>query len=687
MKTKAFAAALILALLWVPALAEINLDSRASFNMGYTYLQDKQYYAAIENFKTSIKDPSYPLLDYSYFYIAECYFNKKHYPEAAQVYKEVSDHFKDSVLVPKALFGLAKSQAAQDDYKTATQTLRALIAQYPNNEVVPEARYRLGQYLEKLKKYEEASRVFRNLNLIHANSYFAEKALDQLDKLAKTSALAHYKAPAASVYNLGIKYFKVRNYTKAKEYFSRITKYYKRSSYYDEANLMLGRVCLRKGKTKTAEKYFKRAINQGKDAKPEAMYYLARTYSYRDKLKAAIPLLQKVVDRYPNHYIADDSLYYIGYYNKLLGNTAEAVVAFDKLINKYPNSDLYLSCIWFAGNNFYKQKDYQAAYKVFSRAIYLPPHQDSDRLMFWAGKSAEKIGNKDKAIEAFKLTIARHDHSYYGYRAREELEKYNINIKPSAIPEVADIEIEINGDTGLTASHEAKYKELMVLKMADQAAEEAEYLVKVLPPDKKEKANIAKYHAYVMKGKFAKPIYYADKKINEANLSGNLADVNPRLWRFSYPRGYWQYVNKFAKKYDVDPHLVYAVIREESRFKSRALSRSWAHGLMQVIPSTGRILSRKLGIKYSRWKMYQPRVNIEMGTYYLAQLVKRFDGNVHLALAGYNGGPVRVKRWKKKYKDFDLDEFIEDIPLYETRNYVKKVMKSFYGYKRVYSGS
>jgi soluble lytic murein transglycosylase len=145
-------------------------------------------------------------------------------------------------------------------------------------------------------------------------------------------------------------------------------------------------------------------------------------------------------------------------------------------------------------------------------------------------------------------------------------------------------------------------------------------------------------------------------------------------------------VEKYAKQYGLDPYLVYAVIREESRFKSRALSRSFAYGLMQIIPSTGRKISRDLGLRYSRWKMYNPRVNIQMGVYYLAVLIERFDGNVSLALAGYNGGPNRVNKLMKKYPEFDIDEFVEDIPLSETRNYVKKVMKSYYGYKRTYSG-
>jgi soluble lytic murein transglycosylase len=75
-----------------------------------------------------------------------------------------------------------------------------------------------------------------------------------------------------------------------------------------------------------------------------------------------------------------------------------------------------------------------------------------------------------------------------------------------------------------------------------------------------------------------------------------------------------------------------------------------------------------------------------MGTYFLSKLIKRFDGNVSFALAGYNGGPHRVEKWRKQYKGpIDIDEFVEDIPIYETRNYVKKVMKSYYGYKRTYS--
>ena len=660
--------------------------ARSAFKAGYELFGQEQYYPAIDSFKIAIIDTSYPLLDYSYFYIAKAYQKKFDFDKAIEVYQIVLKYFPNSVCIPKSLFGVAECQRFSENYEEAARNYRNFIAQFPGHESVPEARFRLGNCLENIGNNEDAARVYRNLDLIHPDSYFAEKALEQLDKLAKQSTLAVYEAPAASIYNLGVKYFKNKNYTKAKEYFTRLTKFYKKSSFYDESLLMLGRVFLRKDQTNLAITYLKKSINQNKDAKPEAMYYLARAHGYLDEQNSAINILEKLAIRYPNSHLADEALYYIGYFQAELENPDKAANAYSRLVLSYPNSSYFDEAVWHTGNMHYKNGDYLAAYEIFRQALKLPAKTSSDRLLYWAGKCAGKIGDQDEAVSIFKTTVKRFEHSYYGYRAREELGKLNVPTKPIGITPVAQIIEKISGETPETVSHQEKYLELLALKMADEAAEEATFIEAKVPMSEKDKVRIAKYHAYIMKGQFSKPIQFADKKIQEAMLSSRLDELDPRLWKFSYPRGYWSYVDKYSKMHDLDPYLVYAVIREESRFKSRALSHSWAHGLMQIIPSTGRIICRKLGISYARWKMYEPRVNIQMGVWYLADLIKRFDGNIELAVAGYNGGPGRVKRWTKKYKELDMDEFIEDIPLRETRNYVKKVMKSYYGYKRTYSG-
>ncbi|MEA3492930.1 MAG: transglycosylase SLT domain-containing protein [Candidatus Margulisiibacteriota bacterium] len=681
MRLKITLTILVIALFCTASIAQ-TLEARDAFKKGCGLLQDGKNFSAINQFKYVVKDYYYPLNDYAYFYIGEAYKNAKYPKYAIQVYRILSKHYKNSILLPKALFAIAECQSGQKDHANAISTLRELIARYPKDRAIPHARYLLGENLEKTDKHIAAARVYRNLDLFHPKSEYSEKALEQLDKLAKKSSLAGYEAPAATIYNLGTKYFNRRNYTRAKEYFSRITKYYKKSSFYDEANIMLGRTWLRKGKLKRASRYFMKAINLNKDSKPEAMYYLARTYAYMEKFKASIVTLEKIVDKYPNSHTADNALFYIGRYQLYADATKEALAAYEKLVAKYPHSPLFPDVLFKVGNNYYKKKDYKKAYQHFSRALDLPQDKVTDRLLFWVGKSAEKMGNRDKALAAYRQTIAQFDHSYYAYRAREILKT-----KPSLVPEVLGTVGTIDGESEETSYHEKKYRELLALGMGDEAAEEAEFLIEKVPLTKKDKAQIAKYHAYIMKGKFGKPIWFADKKINQAMLSGSLSELEPRLWRFSHPRGFFKYVEKYSKENGLDPYLTYAIIREESRFKSRALSRSWAHGLMQIIPSTGRRICRALGIRYSRWKMYDPRVNIRMGTYYLAQLIKRFDGNVSYAVAGYNGGPVRVQRWIKKYgKNVDIDEFVEDIPFKETRNYVKKVMKSYYGYKRTYSG-
>jgi soluble lytic murein transglycosylase-like protein/predicted negative regulator of RcsB-dependent stress response len=679
-------AAIFMFAVWSTTLYAATLETRDFFKQGYDQLQAKEYYPAIESFKVTIQNHTYPLLDYAYFYIAEAYQQSGNPSSAKLVYEMVVNYFKDSLLLPTAMYNLALVEEQLGESETSSLTLRTLITRFPANEIIPEARFLLGNVLEKRGEYEAAARVYRNLDLLHPHSDLAEKALERLDLLAKRSPLPVYEAPAATLFNLGIKYFQASQYKKAKDYFSRVTRQYPKSTLYANSVLMLGRIELRAGRLNKAVKYFNQCIALNKESKSEAMYYLALTYGYLESPRAAIKMLETLVATYPNSHSADDALNQIGRYYHQLGELDNSLKALTRLVDNYPDSDLFADTLWLIGNTYYKQGNYQAAYQTYERALKLPADKVSDRLLFWAGKSAEKVGDRDKAIAALKATINRYDHSYYGYRAREELKKFGIEVKVSSLPNVPDEIISFNDNSADTAWHERKYRELLALGLGDEAAAEADLIEEKVPKSQQPVANLAKYHAYVMKGKYIKPINFANKKIEEATVAGQIGTIDPRLWRLSYPRGYWQYVEKYAEEYRLDPMLVYAVIREESRFKTDALSRSRAHGLMQVMPGTGRLIAKDLGLNYSRRKMYTPQYNVNMGTYYLSGLIKQFNGNIPLALAGYNGGPNRVARWLKKYADFDLDEFVEDIPISETRNYVKKVMKSYYGYKRTYSG-
>ncbi|MBO89011.1 MAG: lytic murein transglycosylase [Rickettsiales bacterium] len=141
-----------------------------------------------------------------------------------------------------------------------------------------------------------------------------------------------------------------------------------------------------------------------------------------------------------------------------------------------------------------------------------------------------------------------------------------------------------------------------------------------------------------------------------------------------------------------DQAFVQAVIRQESAFDPKAISRAGARGLMQLMPGTAIRIARKLNISYSRVRLTRdPGYNVKIGRAYLHQMLEEYNGSPVLALAAYNAGPARVNRWRKKFGDPNRSaehtiDWIESIPFYETRNYVQRVLENFTVYRGRGSG-
>lgn len=187
-------------------------------------------------------------------------------------------------------------------------------------------------------------------------------------------------------------------------------------------------------------------------------------------------------------------------------------------------------------------------------------------------------------------------------------------------------------------------------------------------------------------------ILYFCAKFYELGEFGQLVRLSYKLPEsdekrfYRYPLAYWETIEKLSKRYHVDPHLVLAVIREESRFDAGAKSPAGALGLMQLMPATAKRFDRTLGVGIRRTNdIFQVSKNLHIGIYYLGLLVREF-GSYTRAVAAYNAGEEAVRRWQKKggYQSFDV--FVEDIPYFETKKYVQRVMTSFYEYKRYAAG-
>lgn len=149
------------------------------------------------------------------------------------------------------------------------------------------------------------------------------------------------------------------------------------------------------------------------------------------------------------------------------------------------------------------------------------------------------------------------------------------------------------------------------------------------------------------------------------------------------PEAYASEVARVARKYGLDPDLLFAVMRVESVFQRRIISHAGAIGLMQIMPRTGRLIADKLGLQdTSAVDLLDPRFNLELSGWYLSSLIERMDGRLPLAIASYNGGPHNVRRWIDQYgQHVPLDAFLERIPFTETKRYVRRVLGYYGKYK------
>ena len=150
-----------------------------------------------------------------------------------------------------------------------------------------------------------------------------------------------------------------------------------------------------------------------------------------------------------------------------------------------------------------------------------------------------------------------------------------------------------------------------------------------------------------------------------------------------FPNKYNEIITEKSRKYNIEKHIVASVINIESRYDKKAVSHVGAIGLMQILPSTAEEIALKLGDDYEQIDLFDEETNIEYGCFYLRYLLDLFDGNIINALASYNWGLNNVKKW---IKDGNVDESftITNIPVKETKNYIKKFKSNSFVYNFIY---
>ncbi|OWZ83315.1 lytic transglycosylase domain-containing protein [Natranaerobius trueperi] len=164
--------------------------------------------------------------------------------------------------------------------------------------------------------------------------------------------------------------------------------------------------------------------------------------------------------------------------------------------------------------------------------------------------------------------------------------------------------------------------------------------------------------------------------------------VIPKLWEMFYPLHYEQEIYHVSEKHDIDPYLLFSIIKVESKFDSKAVSNSGALGLMQIMPSTGAWAANEISIESFEYDdLLEHKTNLEIGAWYFDYLKNEFNDDLVKTLAAYNAGQGKVREWIETNVWDGTTEDIESIPYGETRSYIERVLLNYKRYEDIYSES
>jgi soluble lytic murein transglycosylase len=357
------------------------------------------------------------------------------------------------------------------------------------------------------------------------------------------------------------------------------------------------------------------------------------------------------------------------------GNNERAAKHFKKYIDDYPRGESRPEALWWLAWAHYNRGNYTAAGDAFEkRAAY---GDDLARAAsYWQARTAEKLGRKEEANKRFADIAAKAPLHYYGLLSSVRLEALAAApVRAKFFAHEATFETEAPA-----AFHLVRANALAEIRRTQEAERELQAAAQAA---KSREQIYAISRAMVAAGR-----YNAAQRAVWSTFEPELlrADVfYTDLWEIAYPRAFAEIVGSKAADQGTNPHIVLALMREESRYRPDVASPANAYGLLQLILPTAKRVASRLGLPApTEGDLYNPELNITLGTAYIKSLLDAYRNNFFLAFAGYNGGPLNVNRWLEKRKGSDWDEFVENIPYTETRNYVKKVTTSLLRYQYLY---
>lgn len=648
--------------------------------------------------------------EYSLFFTAEGQAEGGRFPAAVQTYDRLLREYPDSVLSGAASYQKAKVFIGSGNCESALTELNGFVTRFPKDPQASEAFLQIADCAVKLQDPGKAIWALQRVWFFYPGSSQAQEAEKALGQLSARGVSIPEPSSEAR-YERGRILFEIARYPEAAAEFRTLLTAAEVADR-DEISLKLSEALIQMKQYKEARRLLEEVA--GRTPRPDhwtaALLSLGRLAVREGEEERLVQIEKRLADRFPTRPERAKLLFWIGGFYEEKKQIEKAVQAYQRLIAEVPADPTAEDAVWKIGWIAYKTGRYGDVIKIFEDHLMQHPTSSlGGQFKYWVGRSAEQIGLSEEATRAYQEACRSSLRSFYCQRAGVRLARLNTPGRPPS-PPPAPARPTGGGEAGPPAGeplqtetmtlpppsvslsigeanpalsrdrHYAMALELMALGLKPEAVLELTLLTERYAADRATALKMAElfYAAgHDHQSLRLTRLYFQDV------LDRGGDDIPRRFWEQAYPNHVVEWMQRGNLTISVDPYLVAAVIREESAFDPKAISKSGALGLMQLMPFTAEWVAAQVGLKTFRQELLMDQAtNIQLGAWYLHHLVQRFEGNVVLAVAGYNAGPEAVSRWAEEGVG-DLDEFIESIPFNETRYFTKRVVRSYNEYLRI----
>lgn len=662
----------------------------ARFLRGYLYYSAQNYQGAADALDAKTVGSTTALGDYALFYRAESESAKDAKSEAQRDYAAIPSKYPDSLRVREAKLRAADMAVALGDPTAAIKELARMVEASDADAI-----YLTAQAYEAMGKTDQAVRLYRRL-------YYELPATGaRVQAEARLSALnASPKENAGSFDEERSRadgFFEARQYTEAAAAYEQLLARFAEADRIEEIHLRRGVSLLNNKQPAQAITSLARVSDRNAELKAEALFHQAEALRRASRWTESSAIVDRLIAQYSKSRLSTEALYNLATYLNKQSREAEAAGRYRQLLASDPKSQYAPEASYTLGWLAYRSKNYTEAARILEQhlASYRSPETKFiGEAGFWAAKSEERLGRKARALALYDLVNERYRYGYHGYVAglrSAALRKTEPGLKPEQPKPGSDLDrirtnviyvepIQETAD-GSEAARIARANDLEVIGLDDLAVRELNKALEAASTSPR--INLRLAELYSRRGENFQATLVLRKGYPDL-YSYRESDVPRQAWEIFFPIVAWSTIKEEARRYGIDPYIAAGLIRQESVFSPNAISRVGARGLMQVMPATGQLISKRQGNgTITAADLYNPTLNIKLGMNYLAQMLGEF-GRIEYAAAAYNAGPGRARAWIAERGTMDIEDWIESIPFSETRGYVQGVLRYAANYRRLY---